>query len=241
MGVVGPGENVASVKPVEHPLIVIFGASGDLARRLILPALYRLFKNGKLARARIVGYALESWDEATFLAHVRDGLERFADDFSPASWSLFAEKLGYRNGHLTPDDLRDFAGTMPPGPALFYLALPPGVFAEAATGLATAGCADERSGWRRLIVEKPFGIDLGSAEVLNEALHRGWREDQIFRIDHFLGKETVQNLLVFRFANRFLEPVLNSQHIAEVQITAAETLGLEGATAITTESARSET
>ena len=94
------------------------------------------------------------------------------------------------------------------GPAIFYLALPPGVFADAAETIAEAGLADETNGLRRLVIEKPFGTDLETALALNEKLHRYWREDQIFRIDHFLGKETVQNILVFRFANRFIEPVL---------------------------------
>ncbi len=102
------------------------------------------------------------------------------------------------------------------------------MFADAAETIAKAGLADETSGWRRLVIEKPFGTDLASALVLNEQLHRYWREDQIFRIDHFLGKETVQNILVFRFANRFVEPVLRAAHVDEIQITVAETLGVEG-------------
>ena len=114
------------------------------------------------------------------------------------------------------------------GPAVFYLALPPGVFADAAETIAKAGLADESSGHRRLVIEKPFGTDLDTALALDEQLHRYWREDQIFRIDHFLGKETVQNILVFRFANRFIEPVLRAAHVDEIQITVAETLGVEG-------------
>ncbi len=104
----------------------------------------------------------------------------------------------------------------------------PGVFADAAETIAKAGLADETNGFRRLVIEKPFGTDLETALALNEQLHKYWREDQIFRIDHFLGKETVQNMLVFRFANRFIEPVLNSAHVDEIQITVAETLGVEG-------------
>jgi glucose-6-phosphate 1-dehydrogenase len=114
------------------------------------------------------------------------------------------------------------------GPAIFYLALPPGVFADAAETISQAGLADETNGWRRLVIEKPFGTDLTTALALNEQLHRGWREDQVFRIDHFLGKETVQNILVFRFANRLVEPVLRADHVDEIQITVAETLGVEG-------------
>jgi glucose-6-phosphate 1-dehydrogenase len=113
------------------------------------------------------------------------------------------------------------------GPAVFYLALPPNVFADAAEVLAKAGLGEESDGWRRLVIEKPFGVDLESALALNEQLHRYWREDQIFRMDHFLGKETVQNILVFRFANRFIEPVLKAAHVDEIQITIGETLGVE--------------
>src|SRR5262249_44633539 len=114
------------------------------------------------------------------------------------------------------------------GSALFYLALPPSVFAEAGASLGAAGFADESKGYRRLVVEKPFGVDRKSARELNTQLTKAFREDQMLRIDHFLGKETVQNLLVFRFPNRFVEPIWNSNHVDAVMITVAETLGLEG-------------
>ncbi|MEJ7730097.1 MAG: glucose-6-phosphate dehydrogenase [Polyangiaceae bacterium] len=114
------------------------------------------------------------------------------------------------------------------GAALFYLALPPQIFGEAAQGLGAAGLADESHGYRRMIIEKPFGIDRESARALDAQLSRGFREEQVLRIDHFLGKESVQNLLVFRFGNRFVEPIWNSNHVEAVMITVAETLGLEG-------------
>src|SRR5438105_6846952 len=139
----------------------------------------------------------------------------------------FIDRIEFHGGDISVESMRSLAGALD-GPAIFYLALPPGVFADAAETIAKAGLADESEGWRRLVIEKPFGEDLQSALALNEQLHRYWREDQIFRIDHFLGKETVQNMLVFRFANRFIEPVLKSAHVDEIQITVAETIGVEG-------------
>jgi glucose-6-phosphate 1-dehydrogenase len=213
------------VTPV--PSLVIIGASGDLARRLLFPALFRLEVAGRLPELRIIGYALEGWDVETFRRHVREGLERFAGRFPEDAWRRFSSRLSYSSGELSASSLTAIRKLIS-GPTLFYLALPPGVFAEAAQGLAAAGLSSEGAGWRRLVIEKPFGTDLASARELNRLVHRDWREDQIFRIDHFLGKETTQNILVFRFANGFLEPLLNCHHISQVQITVAETLGLEG-------------
>jgi len=207
--------------------LVVFGASGDLARRLVYPALYRLDAAGKLPRLRVTGYALEDWDEQRFRDHIHENLQRFVDDFSDDAWRSFAARLSYVSGGLEPEALKRL-GQRIDGPAAFYLALPPGVFSKAADALGQAGLSDERNGWRRLVIEKPFGEDLDSALQLNESVLRRWSEKQVFRIDHFLGKETVQNVMVFRFANRFLEPVMNSRHIAQVQITVAEDLGLEG-------------
>ncbi len=211
----------------DEAVLVVLGASGDLARRLVYPALYRLDAAQRLPELRITGYALEDWSEEGFRDHIRENLERFVDDVSDEAWKRFAKRLEYLSGDLEPDELKRL-GKRIDGPAAFYLALPPHVFSKAADGLGQAGLNDEQAGWRRLVVEKPFGEDLDSALRLNESVCRTWNERQIFRIDHFLGKETVQNVMVFRFANRFLEPVLNSRHIAQVQITVAEDLGLEG-------------
>jgi glucose-6-phosphate 1-dehydrogenase len=207
--------------------LVVFGASGDLARRLVYPALYRLDAAERLPALRITGYALEDWSEDRFRNHIRENLDRFVDDVDDEAWRRFERRLGYFSGDLEPDALKRL-GERIEGPAAFYLALPPHVFSKAAEGLGRAGLNDESRGWRRLVVEKPFGEDLDSALRLDATVRRSWDEGQVFRIDHFLGKETVQNVMVFRFANRFLEPVLNSRHIAQVQITVAEDLGLEG-------------
>ena len=207
--------------------LVILGATGDLTRRLLLPALYRLHTLDLIDDLRIVGYAMETWSPERFERHVHDGLKRFADDFSTAQWTTFRERLDYRHGKLDVDAVGVLDELLSPG-TLFYLALPPSLFGPAAEALGQAGFAKPpRGGWRRLVVEKPFGNDLASARKLRLSMHQHWQEKQILRIDHFLGKETTQNLMVFRFANRFLEPVWNAKHVEQVQITYAETLGVE--------------
>lgn len=207
--------------------IAVLGASGDMARRLLFPALYALERSGALPELTILGHALEPWTRETFVQRVRDGVARAEGVVDEECWLRFSSRLAYEQGDLTAASIQRL-GNVIDGPAIFYLALPPGMFASAARALAVGGLNNEATGWRRLVIEKPFGTDLASARELNSELHQHWTEDQIFRIDHYLGKETVQNLLVFRFANRFLEPVLNSNHVAQVQITAAETIGIEG-------------
>ncbi|GIW35194.1 glucose-6-phosphate dehydrogenase [Meiothermus sp.] len=207
--------------------LVILGATGDLTQRLLMPALYRLYTRGHLEGVSLLGYAEKDWKREEFLAHLEQALRRFVPEFDPAVWGGLRERIAYRAGDLSPEKLSVLRADLTEN-ALFYLALPPDLFGQAAEGLGQAGLNGDNQGFRRLIVEKPFGYDLASAEALRGQMHRFWREDQIFRIDHFLGKETTQNLLVFRFANRFLEPIWNAQHIAQVQITYAETLGLEG-------------
>ncbi len=212
--------------PAETTLIIL-GATGDLTRRLLAPALYRLWARGHLEGLRLVGYATSEWDDARFAQHLEAALREFVPEFDPSVWERMRGQVRYLSGDLSPARLaalRKAVGTN----ALFYLALPPDLFGLAAEGLGQIGLNEEAQGFRRLVVEKPFGHDLTSAEALRTQMHRYWREEQLFRIDHFLGKETTQNLLVFRLANRFLEPVWNAQHIAQVQITYAETLGVEG-------------
>ena len=207
--------------------LVILGASGDLTKRLLMPALYRLHTLGLTRDLRIVGYAMEPWSREHFERHIQKALQSFAPDYSPARWNSFRRQLDYVDGELHADALFALKDKLSPA-TLFYLALPPPLFGPAAAALGDAGFAKApRNGWRRLIVEKPFGTDLDSAQALRQTMHAHWEEDQILRIDHFLGKETTQNLMVFRFANRFIEPIWNAQHIAQVQITYAETLGVE--------------
>ncbi|GLR00023.1 glucose-6-phosphate dehydrogenase [Dyella mobilis] len=207
--------------------LVILGASGDLTQRLLMPALYRLHTLGLTSDLRIIGYAKEAWSRQHFEKHIHEALQAFAPDFKTADWNRFRRQLDYVGGELQADQLAALKDKLAPS-TLFYLALPPPLFGVAATALGEAGFSkNPRGGWRRLVVEKPFGTDLASAQELRARMHDHWDEEQILRIDHFLGKETTQNLMVFRFANRFLEPIWNAQHIAQVQITYAETLGVE--------------
>jgi glucose-6-phosphate 1-dehydrogenase len=210
-----------------EPTLVVLGASGDLAARLLFPALVSLEARERLEDLKVIGYARQEWNNDQFHENLRAAFDMHASDVNEKVVDKFIDRIEFHGGDLSVKSLRGLAGSLD-GPAIFYLALPPGVFADAAETIAKAGLADESNGYRRLVIEKPFGTDLQTALALNEQLHGHWREDQIFRIDHFLGKETVQNMLVFRFANRFIEPVLNSAHVDEIQITVAEPLGVEG-------------
>lgn len=206
--------------------MIILGATGDLTRRLLMPALYRLSRLGRFPDLEITGYSKERWDDERFRKHIHDSLRDFAAEFDEGSAERFCAALSYLSGGLEAGDMRELAARTN-GPALFYLALPPALFGKAAEALSQAGLAESSRGWRRLVVEKPFGYDLASAESLRVELQHSWPEENILRIDHFLGKESTQNLLVFRFANRFLEPLWNNAHIEQVQISCPETLGVE--------------
>ena len=207
--------------------LVILGASGDLTQRLLMPALYRLHALGLSGDLRIVGYGRESYTRERFQAHVQKALKAFSPDYNAGKWSGFKKTIDYVVGELEAGPLAALKDSLSPA-SLFYLALPPPLFGVAAQALGEAGFAKApRGGWRRLVVEKPFGTDLATAQALRAQMHEHWDESQILRIDHFLGKETTQNLMVFRFANRFIEPIWNANNIAQVQITYAETLGVE--------------
>ncbi|HEX4565442.1 MAG TPA: glucose-6-phosphate dehydrogenase, partial [Vicinamibacterales bacterium] len=211
-------------------------ASGDLTKRKLLPALYHLSRGQRLpARFTVVGVARSEMSDDQFRQQFHDSLKEFGDVPKPDDVSTaLAGRLYYVQGELDDPALYQRLTAKlkecgAPDGLLFYLAVPPTVYSTVADQLANAGltAAHNADGWRRVIVEKPFGTDLDSAKALNQRLHKYLDESQIFRIDHYLGKETVQNLLVFRFANGMFEPVWNRRYIDHVQITAAETVGVE--------------
>jgi len=218
--------------------LVVFGATGDMTKRLLLPSLYHLAIDGLLAEEfAIVGVSRAPWSDDQFREHIRGSLAKFAGAaLKPKIVDWLLQRATYVPGDFddtaTFDRLRgalDKATRTTGGNRLFYLATPPAVFAEVAEHLGRAGLAREENGlWSRLIVEKPFGNDLASACELNRRILAVFSEKQVFRIDHFLGKETVQNILALRFANGMFESLWNRDRIDHVQITVAETVALEG-------------
>ncbi len=219
--------------------IVIFGASGDLTARKLIPGLYDLSRRGLLpARFAVLGAGRTGMSDEQFRRRMAEGLANGAGDEPAADRERFLGALHYQQldtgsaseyGKLAERLHAVAAEAGAGGNVLYYLATPPNLFEPVAGGLAGAGLAEQRDGaWRRLIVEKPFGYDLESARTLNERLHTWFTERQIYRIDHYLGKETVQNVLVLRFANEVWEPLWNRATIDRVEITAAEQVGVEG-------------
>ncbi|HPG38699.1 MAG TPA: glucose-6-phosphate dehydrogenase [bacterium] len=219
--------------------LIILGATGDLTKRKLIPALFSLFKQELLPQQfRIIAFARRPKTTADFVADMRQGLQEFAGiAVNDRQAEQFLALLHYHQGDFTEiEPHRQLAGVLQryeaengvPANRLFYLATPPSQYEAIVQNLGAAGLANSNNGWTRIIIEKPFGHDLASAMQLSGVVGGVFREEQIYRIDHYLGKETVQNILVFRFANGIFEPVWNRRYIDHVQITVAETLGVEG-------------
>ena len=226
-------------QPADRCILVIFGAGGNLTKRLLVPALCNLWRAKLLPENfALVGVARTDKDTEAFRSELGDSLREFGDsDIVATDWKWLAERMFYLKGEFDDPELytslarrlkeigkaRDTGGN-----CLFYLATPPHAFLTIVRRLGEAGLAREEKGaWRRVIIEKPFGSDLSSAQALNREILAVLAESQTYRIDHYLGKETVQNIMVLRFANGIFEPLWNRHHIDHIQITVAETVGVE--------------
>lgn len=219
--------------------MVIFGASGDLSKRKLLPALYRLFFERRISSSfAVIGSSRTPLSDDQFREKMKESVSKFLEDapFDEDVWTSFAQSLFYVPGDLNKpgsyDDIRKKVDEVEKthqtaGNVLFYLSTQPSYYAEAILALGEHGLT-KGNGWRRVIIEKPFGHDLASARKLNEEIHKVFDESQIYRIDHYLGKETVQNILAFRFGNGIFEPLWNRRYVDHIQITAAESIGVEG-------------
>lgn len=225
------------MKKPENQIIVIFGASGDLTKRKLVPSLYDLYEQELLPeKFAVVGASRSKFTDEEFRKSMEEGINEFAtsdknltDEFlknihyqsvdakSAESFNSLKERLTELSGDKSLDEEN----------IIFYLSTPPSLYGVIPQNLAKAGLNSEEKGWKRVIVEKPFGYDLKSATELNSLLQKDWKEDQIYRIDHYLGKETVQNVLVTRFSNGIFEPLWNRNFIHHVEITSAESIGVE--------------
>ncbi len=211
--------------------MVIFGASGDLTSRKLIPALYRQFHRGRLPKpTRIVGVARSVFSSEQWRSQLAETTSKYVKgDFENDAWNAFADQIHYQPGdigneqdfHQLAEKLTEIEESQTTD-RVYYLSTMPQLYAVAISQLGKAGLNIDTHGRRRVVIEKPFGTDLATARHLNEAIHQTFREDQIYRIDHYLGKETVQNMLVLRFGNTIFEPLWNRNYIDHVQITVAE-------------------
>ncbi len=219
--------------------VVIFGANGDLTKRKLMPALYRLAYDRRLSPGfAVVGISRTRLSDDAFREKMLEAVKEFSEDtkFDEGVWNAFAAGLFYIAGDIADPKLYRTLGDKlteietsrhTGGNVLFYLSTQPSQYAPTAQGVGAAGLG-KGNGWRRLVVEKPFGHDLASARELSDRLHEVFNEADLYRIDHYLGKETVQNILAFRFGNGIFEPLWNRRYVNHVQITAAESIGVEG-------------
>jgi len=232
----------AFTRTCEPFVMVVFGASGDLTRRKLIPAIFQLWCENHLPEsAAIIGYSRSAKTDESFRAELcrslRDSLDCHQNLIDQAAWDQFASRIFYQQGSYdSPEDFAALGRRIEtlnaergvPGNCMHYLATPPTAFADIIGNLGSAGLArrGQKAPWSRVVIEKPFGTDLGSAQELNRIARAAFDEEQIFRIDHYLGKETVQNIMVLRFANSIFEHIWRHDYIDHVQITAAESLGV---------------